>query len=67
MPCLDESGILRIGDIIINRYGNAGIAITTSENIDVAVVCGFVFRVTLRREYDPYYVVFFQNILLGRM
>jgi len=56
---LDESGILRIGYIIINRYGNAGIAITISENIDVTVVCGFVFTVTLRREYDPYYVVSF--------
>lgn len=62
-----KNAIVRTEDIVINRCGNAGIAAIVPEDLDGAVACGFVFKVTLKREYDPYYVVAFLNSRLGRM
>ena len=62
-----KSAIVRKEDIVINRCGNAGIAAIVPEDLDGAVACGFVFKVTLKKEYDPYYVVTFLNSRLGRM
>lgn len=62
-----KSAIVKKDDIVINRCGNAGIAAIVPEDLDGAVACGFVFKVTLKKEYDPYYVVAFLNSRIGRM
>lgn len=62
-----KTAIVRMEDIIINRCGNAGIAAVVPKDLDGAVACGFVFKVTLKKEYDPYYLVAFLNSRLGRM
>lgn len=62
-----KNAIVREEDIVINRCGNAGIAAVVPKDLDGAVACGFVFKVILKKEYDPNYVVAFLNSRLGRM
>jgi len=63
----NKNAIVKKEDIVINRCGNAGIADVVPEDLDGALACGFVFKVSLRKEYNPYYVVAFLNSRLGRM
>ena len=61
-----SNAVVKQGDIIINRTGNAGIAAIVPEDFDGALACGFHFKVVLKANYDPYYVVAFLNSPLGR-
>ncbi len=53
------------GEIVINRTGNAGIAAVVPEDLEGAVACGFVFRLSVKKEYDAHYVAAFLNSELG--
>jgi len=55
------------GDIVINRCGDAGLAVVIPKDYEGAVVCGFCFLVRLKRDYDPYYVTAYLNGHLGLM
>lgn len=60
-----KSAVVHTGDILINRTGNAGIATVVPSDLNNAVACGFVFRIEVKKDYDPYYIATFLNTELG--
>lgn len=60
-----KNAVVRAGDIVINRTGNPGIAAVVPDDLDRAVACGFVFRLSVKEGYDPHYVAAFLNSELG--
>lgn len=60
-----KNAVVHTGDIVINRTGNSGIAAVVPSDLDNAVACGFVFRISVKKEYDPYYIATFLNSELG--
>lgn len=63
---IPENSIAKKDDILINRCGNAGITTIVPEDLEGGIVCGFVFRVQLEEDYNPYFVTAFLNSDLGR-
>ncbi len=62
-----KNAIVRAGDIVINRAGSdAGVAAVVPPDLDGAVVCGFAFRMVVKKEWDSGYVAAFLNSPLGR-
>lgn len=60
-----KNAIVHAGEIVINRTGNAGIAAVVPDDLDGAVACGFVFRLSIKKSYNSLYVAAFLNSELG--
>jgi len=63
----NQSKAVKKNDIIINRTGSAGVAITIPKDMEGIMSCGFVFLLRLKSQYDPHYVVSFLNNRLGKL
>lgn len=61
-----KRSVVRAGDIIINRTGDAGITAIVPEDLSGAIVCGFCFLLRIKKGYDPNYVAAFLNSYYGR-
>jgi type I restriction enzyme M protein len=61
-----KNAVVRAGEILINRTGNSGIAAIVPDDLDGAIACGFVFRLSVKKDYDTYYVAAFLNSELGQ-
>ncbi|MBN2443553.1 MAG: N-6 DNA methylase [Spirochaetales bacterium] len=67
--CYDshKNAIVKAGDIIINRCGDAGIAAIVPEDFEGSLVCGFCFILRVKKEYNPEYIVSYLNSAYGRL
>jgi type I restriction enzyme M protein len=54
------------GDIIINRTGDAGIAVVVPSDLAGSIVCGFCFLLRVKKQYNANYIAAFLNSYLGR-
>jgi restriction endonuclease S subunit len=58
--------VAKEGDIIINRTGDAGIAVVVPSDLDGAIVCGFCFHLRVKKDFNANYIAAFLNSYLGR-
>lgn len=63
----NKSAVVKEGDIIINRCGDAGIAAIVPKDFEGSLACGFCFILRVKEEYHPEYIVSFLNAPLGRL